>query len=103
MATTAVISEDMIRDLIAEAIESRFGFVDHLPDPIEWLSGNGLAYTAHQTRFLPKLWGLMSGQRPSIVQKPMGLGEAFITTFKRDYVHSNPSNDARTVMKRLPK
>jgi hypothetical protein len=40
----------MIRDLMAETIESRFRIVDRLPHRIEWLSDNGSANTAHDTR-----------------------------------------------------
>jgi hypothetical protein len=40
-ATTGGISGNMIRDLMAEAIGSHFGFVDRLPYRIEWLSDNG--------------------------------------------------------------
>jgi putative transposase len=31
------------------------------------------------------------------------MAESFIKTFKRDYVHINPLNDARTAMEQLPK
>jgi transposase InsO family protein len=50
IATTAGISGEMVRDLMAESIESRFGLVDRLPHRIEWLIDNGSAYTAHETR-----------------------------------------------------
>jgi transposase InsO family protein len=46
IATTAGISGEMVRDLMAESIEARFGLVDRLPHRIEWLSDNGSAYTA---------------------------------------------------------
>ena len=41
VATTAGISGDMITDLMAEAMEYRFGCVDQVPQRIEWLSDNG--------------------------------------------------------------
>jgi len=58
LATTGDISGHMIRDLMAKAIESRFGFVERLPHGIEWLSDNGPAYTAHETRVFAKMMGL---------------------------------------------
>lgn len=50
IATTAGISGEMVRDLMAESIESRFGLVDRLPHRIEWLTDNGSAYTVHMIR-----------------------------------------------------
>ncbi len=102
LATTGGISGDMIRDLMAEAIESRFGFVDRLPHPIEWLSDNGSAYTAHETRSFARMIGLDVRTTPVHSPESNGMAEAFIKTFKRDYVHINPLNDATTVMEQLP-
>jgi len=102
VATTAGISGDMIRDLMAEAIESRFGFVDRLPHRIEWLSDNGSAYTAHQTRAFAMMVGLELRTTPVQSPEPNGMAESFIKTFKRDYIHINPLHDARTVMEQLP-
>jgi len=102
VATTAGISGDMIRDLMAEAIESRFGFVDELPHRIEWLSDNGSAYTAHQTRAFAMMMGLEVRTTPVQSPESNGMAESFIKTFKRDYVHINPLHDARSVMEQLP-
>lgn len=102
VATTAGISGDMIRDLMAEAIESRFGFVDRLPHRIEWLSDNGSAYTAHETRAFALMMGLEVRTTPVQSPESNGMAESFIKTFKRDYVHINPLHDARSVMEQLP-
>lgn len=51
VATTGGINGDMVRDLMAESIEARFGLVDQVPRAIEWLSDNGPAYTAHDVSF----------------------------------------------------
>ena len=45
----AGISGSMIRDMMLEAVESRFAAI-RAPHPIEWLSDNGSVYTAHETR-----------------------------------------------------
>ena len=48
VATVGGISGQMIRDLMLESIERRFG--DRaLPNPIQWLSDNGSCYRAHET------------------------------------------------------
>lgn len=58
VATTGGICGDMIRDLMAESIEARFGLVDKVPDPIQWLSDNGPAYIARETRNFARMMGL---------------------------------------------
>jgi transposase InsO family protein len=45
----AGISGDMVRDMMLDAVEKRFGAV-RTPHPIEWLSDNGNCYTAKDTR-----------------------------------------------------
>ena len=102
VATTGGISGDMIRDLMAEAIESRFGFVERLPHGVEWLSDNGPPYTAHETRAFARMMGLDVRTTPFHSPESNGMAEAFVKTFKRDYVHINPLNNAVTVMEQLP-
>ena len=103
IATTGGISGDMIKDLMAEAIDSRFGFVKQIPKRIEWLSDNGSAYTAHDTRSFAKMMGLEALTTPVRSPESNGMAEAFVKTFKRDYVDINHLNDAKTVLNQLPK
>ncbi len=42
VATTKGITSEMVKDLVAESIEYRFGVVDHVPHRIEWLTDNVL-------------------------------------------------------------
>jgi len=102
IATTAGISGEMIRDLMAETIESRFGLVDRLPHRIEWLTDNGSAYTAHDTRNFALSMGLAVCTTPVQSPESNGMAEGFVKTFKRDYVHVNRLDDARVVMQQLP-
>jgi len=48
-ATPGGITSEIIKDLMTEAIEYRFGPITALPHRIEWLSGNGSAYTSRAT------------------------------------------------------
>jgi putative transposase len=41
VATTGGIDSSDIRDLMIDSVERRFGLVDKLPKPIEWLLDNG--------------------------------------------------------------
>src|SRR5437660_10610697 len=54
VATIGGIDAGDIRDLMVESVERRFGSVDQLPAPIEWLSDNGSPYTARDTRALAR-------------------------------------------------
>ncbi len=87
---------------MAEPIESRFAFVNRLPQRIEWLSDNGSAYTAHQTPAFATMMALEVRATPVHTPESSGMAQSFIKTFKWDYVNINPLNDATTVMKQLP-
>jgi len=103
VATTGGISGDMVRDLMVESIEYRFGKVDILPHPVQWLSDNGPAYIANETRSFARMIGIELCTTPYRSPQSNGMAESFVKTFKRDYVHLNPLYDARSVMQQLPK
>ena len=98
VATTGGISGSMIRDLMLESVERRFGET-HTPHPVEWLSDNGSCYTAKETVEFASWLGLKSRFTPVRSPESNGMAEAFVKTFKRDYVGCNVCPDARTVLK----
>jgi transposase InsO family protein len=102
VATTGGISGDMVRDLMIEAIESRFSSVDNVPGPIEWLSDNGSPYTAIDTREMAHDLGLHACTTPYRSPESNGMAEAFVKTFKRDYVRIHAIPDAVALMEHLP-
>jgi transposase InsO family protein len=102
VATTGGISGDMVRDLMVESVEQRFGKTDTLPGRIQWLSDNGPAYIAHETRRFAEMIGLDLCTTPYRSPQSNGMAEAFVKTFKRDYVQLNPLYNARHVMAQLP-
>ena len=101
VATTGGIEGGDIRDLMVESVERRFGLVDKLASPIEWLSDNGSPYTATDTRALARLIGLMPLTTPIESPQSNGMAEAFVKTFKRDYAQIRPRPDAATVIAQL--
>jgi transposase InsO family protein len=103
LASTSGISGEMIRDLMVEAIEARFGLVDQSPQRIEWLSDNGPAYTASQTCSFAASLGLVACRTPVESPESNGMAEAFIKTFKRDYVCLHCLESAPVVMEQLPR
>lgn len=102
IATTGGITGHLIRDLMAEAIEYRFGIVDEVPEPIQWLSDNAPGYIAYETRSFAHMMGLEVCTTPYHSPESNGMAESFIKTFKRDYVHMNERPDAMSVLEKLP-
>jgi transposase InsO family protein len=97
VATTAAITGEMIRDLMAESVEHRFGpGVMHVPHPLEWLSDNGPPYTANETRAFGESLGFLVCTTPAYSPESNGMAESFVKTFKRDYVYLNKLETAPT-------
>ncbi len=84
-AGTGGISGEMIRDLMVESVERRFG-LGGLPHPIQWLSDNASCYRAHETIEFATRLGLVPCFTPVRSPQSNGMAEAFVKTFKRDYV-----------------
>ncbi|MGX1186395.1 transposase InsO family protein [Pseudomonas sp. F-14 TE3623] len=93
-------SGDDIRDLMLESMEKRFG--DQLPTtPVQWLSDNGSAYTAEQTRLFARQIGLQPVTTPVRSPQSNGMAENFVKTIKRDYVAHMPKPDRETALRNL--
>jgi putative transposase len=72
-----------------EAIEQRHG--SELPEaPVQWLSDNGSAYTAEQTRAFARQIGLLPLTTPVCSPQSNGMAESFVKTMKRDYIRHSP-------------
>ena len=99
-ASGAGISGEMIRDLMLESVERRCG-TTHTPQPIQWLSDNGSAYRAHETIDSAIRLGLAPCFTPVRSPQSNGMSEAFVKTFKRDYVYVHDRPDAQTVLAQL--
>jgi putative transposase len=100
VATTSGISGDMVRDLMVEAIEARFDATAPTR-PIEWLTDNGSPYIARDTRSFAREIGLEPLTTAIRSPQSNGMAEAFVKTFKRDYVERMDRSDAITVMRQL--
>ena len=99
-ASRSGISGEMIRDLMLESVERRFGAAP-LPHPIQWLSDNGSCYRAHETIDFAIRLGLVPCFTPVRSPQSNGMAEAFVKTFKRDYVYVHDRPDAQTVLSQL--
>ncbi|WP_209996380.1 IS3 family transposase [Pseudomonas sp. PvP028] len=93
-------SGDDIRDLMLESVEKRFGY--QLPStPVQWLSDNGSAYIAEQTRLFARQIGLQPVTTPVRSPQSNGMAESFVKTIKRDYVAHMPKPDRETALRNL--
>lgn len=101
LGTTDGIAGEHVRDLMIETVEERFGDVP-AATRVEWLSDNGSPYVAKDTRKFGREVGLEPCRTPIRSPQSNGMAEAFVKTFKRDYVRVNPCPDARTVLASLP-
>lgn len=92
-----------IQDVMAETVEKRFGVgAKSTTHPVEWLSDNGPIYTAHATRDFGRGLGLLIRTTPAYSPESNGMAEAFVKTFKRDYVYVNELRTAAAVLAQIP-
>lgn len=96
----AGISGDMIRDMMLDAVEKRFAAV-RAPAPVEWLADNGSCYTAKETRDFATALNLKPCFTPVRSPESNGMSEAFVKTFKRDYVRVNSLPDAQSALRQI--
>lgn len=97
IATTAGISGEIIRDLMVECVERRFATV-RAPYPVQWLADNGSVYAATRTIEIGFALNLSPCFTPVESPESNGVAEAFVKTFKRDYVRVRPIPDAITAL-----
>ena len=93
-----------VREMLIEAVEKRFGAVEAVPAGrvLEFLTDNGGAYIAGDTRAIAKGLGLKPITTPVCSPQSNGMAESFVNTFKRDYVSRMDLADAQTVLAQLP-
>jgi putative transposase len=93
-----------VREMLIEAVEKRFGAVEAVPPQhtVEFLSDNGGAYRAEDTRRIARSLGLKPIHTPVYSPQSNGIAESFVNTFRRDYVGRMDLSDAPTVLAQLP-
>ena len=91
-----------IRTLVDKALWARFGEAAlKAPHAIQWLSDNGPQYTATASVLYAHELGLVPITTPAYSPQSNGLAEAFVKTFKRDYVDGAELRDAEAVLAQL--
>jgi putative transposase len=103
IATNRGVTGEMVRDLMVECLDYRFGGpTKRPPTKIQWLSDNGPYYTAHKTVTFGRDLGLEICTTPAYSPESNGMAEAFVKTFKRDYVWFGDLSTAEKVIGQLP-
>ena len=74
VATTGGITAEDVENLMVGTVEHRYGRVNCVPQPIEWLTDNGSCYTARDTRAFASDIGLVPRTTP--VNSPQSNGMA---------------------------
>jgi putative transposase len=100
-ATAGGLDGSRVRDLMTEAMESRFGSVTRVPHRVEWLSDIGPQFVAHETVNYGRALGLEVCTTPAYSPESNGMAETFVKTFKRDYVYVNNLDSAQAVLVQL--
>jgi putative transposase len=103
VVSTRGIDGGMIQDLMAETLLYRFGKVNEVPHKIQWLTDNGPCYIARETILFGRSIGLEICTTRPYNPESNGMAEAFVKTFKRDYVWLGDLSSAEAVIKQLPK
>lgn len=97
LATTAGISGEMIRDMMVQCVERRFGTF-RAPHRVQWLTDNGSIFAAHKTVEIGIALNLEPCFTPVESPESNGMAEAFVKTFKCDYVRVTALPDAGTAL-----
>lgn len=93
------IDGELVRDLMTESVEKRFG--GPLPFRVQWLTDNGPGYVARETVFFGRSLGLEICTTAPYSPESNGMAEAFVKTFKRDYAYVGDLSSAERVREQL--
>lgn len=92
-----------VHEMLIDAVELRFGSVEGVPQghALEFLSDNGSAYIAKETRRIARTLGLQPINTPVCSPQSNGMAESFVNTFRRDYLSKMNLCDVQTVLGQL--
>ena len=86
---------------MVSCVETRFG-APRAHHRVQWLSDNGSIYVAAKTIDIALALNLDPCFTPVESPESNGMAEAFVKTFKRDYVRVNPIQDAEAALAAIP-
>ena len=89
-----------IQSLMIQSVEARFSRL-HTPRTIQFLSDRGSVYMSIETKQTARHLGLEPCFTRAYSPESNGMAEAFVKTFKRDYVYTNDCESADHVIAKL--
>lgn len=99
-ASTGGYDKATVQDVMSGAAEKRFG--DKVPEQsIQWLTDNGSAYRAHETRQFARELNLEPCTTAVSSPQSNGMAERFVKTMKEDYIAFMPKPNVRTALHNL--
>ncbi|MED9849737.1 IS3-like element ISEc48 family transposase [Escherichia coli] len=99
-ASTGGYDKATVQDVMLGAIEKRFG--DKVPEQsIQWLTDNGSAYRAHETRRFARELNLKPCTTAISSPQSNGMAERFVKTMKEDYIAFMPKPNVITALHNL--
>lgn len=75
--------------------------MSHASHRVEWLTDNGSCFAAKEIEEFASWLGLISRFTPVRSPEINDIAEAFVKTFKRDYLFVNDRPDAQTILNQL--
>ena len=100
IASKEPLTKEYIQTLMMQAVENRFGAL-HTPRAIQFLSDRGSIYMAKETKQVARHLGLDPCFTRAYSPESNGMAEAFVKTFKRDYVYTSDCESADQVIAKL--
>ncbi len=88
----------MVEKALSSAVERRFGSENNVPKGLQFLSDNGSAYRAANTKYLLRNYGIEDCKTAIHSPQSNGMAESFVKTLKRDYLPFISLQDAETAM-----
>lgn len=101
IATPEDIKAEVVQALMFRCVEIRFGAV-RAPRQLEWLTDRGSIYKSKETQQLARDLNLKPCFTAAYSPASNGIAEAFVGTFKRDYVYMNDCVSSEFVLGALP-
>jgi len=99
MTSSRGIDGSIVRDLMTETVEARFG--GKVPFKVQWLTDNGPGFVARETVYFGRSLGLEMCTTAPYSPESNGMAEAFVKTFKRDYAYVNDLSSADRVREQI--
>lgn len=99
-ASTRGCNKETVQDVMLGAVKKRFGR-QLLKELLEWLTDDGSAYKAHETKAFARMLGLEPCTTAVRSTESNGIEESLVKTKKRDYISFMQKPDSQAAVTNL--